>query len=36
VGHTPIDARAKLDQLLQSGKPIKSVEDGLMQIYARS
>jgi Holliday junction DNA helicase RuvA len=33
VGHTPIDARNRLDRVLASGKQFKSVEDILMEIY---
>jgi Holliday junction DNA helicase RuvA len=35
VGLNPIDARSKLDGLMSSGKPFKSVEEGLMLAYAR-
>jgi Holliday junction DNA helicase RuvA len=35
VGHTPIEARAKLDALLQAGRPFKTVEEALMLVYGR-
>jgi Holliday junction DNA helicase RuvA len=33
VGHTPAEARHRLDQALANGKVFKSVEDVLMEIY---
>lgn len=33
VGHTPIEARAKLDKLLATGKTFASVEDMLVEMY---
>lgn len=33
LGHNPIEARAKLDALLQSGKSFKTVSDALALIY---
>jgi holliday junction DNA helicase RuvA len=33
VGHSPSEARHRLDQVLASGKTFKSVEDVLMEIY---
>ena len=33
LGHNPLEARAKLDSLLQSGKPFKTVSDALTLIY---
>jgi len=35
VGHNPLEARTKLDQLLQSGKPFTTVEAALTLIYAK-
>jgi len=35
LGHTPIEAREKLDKLLQSGQPFRSVEEAITVIYAR-
>lgn len=35
VGLSPIEARTKLDTVLSSGKPFKTVEEGLMLAYAR-
>jgi Holliday junction DNA helicase RuvA len=35
VGHTPIEARSKLDALLTAGRPFASVEDALMMVYSR-
>jgi Holliday junction DNA helicase RuvA len=33
VGHNPIEARTKLDNLLSAGRPFKSVEEALMLVY---
>ncbi len=33
LGHTPVEARNKLDRVLIAGKTFKSVEDVLMEIY---
>jgi Holliday junction DNA helicase RuvA len=33
VGHSPVEARHRLDQALTTGKTFKSVEDVLMEIY---
>jgi Holliday junction DNA helicase RuvA len=33
VGHSPVEARHRLDQVLTAGKTFKSVEDVLMEIY---
>ena len=35
LGHNPVEARAKLDQLLIANKPYTSVEDALSLIYSR-
>ncbi|QDT38526.1 Holliday junction branch migration protein RuvA [Stratiformator vulcanicus] len=35
LGHTPADASAKVESVVQGGKKFKSVEDLLMQIYQR-
>jgi Holliday junction DNA helicase RuvA len=35
VGHSPIEARAKLDQLLTGGKTFRTVEQALSLIYGR-
>jgi len=35
VGLNPIEARTKLDGVMSSGKPFKSVEEGLMLAYSR-
>lgn len=35
VGHSPIDARSKLDSLLTSGKPFQSVQEAMLLVYAR-
>ena len=35
VGHSPIEARTKLDGLLKSGTPFATIEDALTQIYSR-
>ncbi len=35
VGHSPVEARAKLDSLLTCGKPFRSVEEALMLVYSR-
>jgi holliday junction DNA helicase RuvA len=34
VGHSPIDARTRLDQLIASGQPFAGVSDALTAIYA--
>src|SRR5262245_15749191 len=34
LGHNPIEARTKLDSLLNSGKPFKNLQDALTMIYA--
>ena len=36
VGHSPLDARNKLDAVLAIGKAFKSVEDVLTEIYKNS
>ncbi len=36
VGHSPIEARNRLDQALGTGKTFKSVEDVLLEIYKGS
>src|SRR5262249_55684917 len=33
VGHSPVEARIRLDQVLATGKTFKSVEDVLLEIY---
>lgn len=33
VGHSPVEARHRLDQVLATGKTFKAVEDVLMEIY---
>ena len=35
LGHSPADARQKIDAVAQSGKRFKSVEDLLMEVYRR-
>jgi Holliday junction DNA helicase RuvA len=35
VGHTPQDARERIESVMQSGKKLKSVEDVLSEIYQR-
>ena len=35
VGHNPIEARAKVDQLVQSGKPVTDVGAALQLIYGK-
>lgn len=35
IGHSPIEARTRLDQALATGKTFKSVEDVLLEIYNR-
>jgi Holliday junction DNA helicase RuvA len=35
IGHSPIEARAKLDGLLKSGKKFATAEEGLALIYSR-
>jgi len=35
VGHTPQDARERIESVMQSGKKLKSVEDILSEIYQR-
>lgn len=35
VGHSPIEARAKLDSLLSCGKAFRSVEEALLLVYSR-
>jgi holliday junction DNA helicase RuvA len=35
VGHSPIEAREKLDRLLQSGQRFETIEDALTLIYGR-
>ncbi|CAN5623320.1 helix-hairpin-helix domain-containing protein [soil metagenome] len=35
LGMSPLDARARIDQLLVSGKPFANVEDALKLIFAR-
>jgi Holliday junction DNA helicase RuvA len=34
LGLNPVEARGKLDSLLQSGKPFKTAQDGLALIFA--
>jgi Holliday junction DNA helicase RuvA len=34
VGHNPIEARTKLDNLLSAGRPFKTVEEALMLVYS--
>jgi Holliday junction DNA helicase RuvA len=36
VGHSPVEARHRLDQVLAGGKTFKSVEDVLMEIYKQA
>jgi Holliday junction DNA helicase RuvA len=36
VGHSPIEARHRLDQVLAGGRVFKSVEDVLMEIYKQA
>jgi Holliday junction DNA helicase RuvA len=33
VGHTPVEARLRLDKVLGGGRPFKSVEEVLLEIY---
>lgn len=35
LGHNPIEARTKLDALLSSGKPFKSLQDALTLVYSQ-
>jgi holliday junction DNA helicase RuvA len=35
LGLSPMEARTKLDEVLQSGKPFKTVEDAINLIYSR-
>jgi holliday junction DNA helicase RuvA len=35
LGHNPMEARTKLDGLLQSGKPFDTVEQGVKLVYSR-
>jgi Holliday junction DNA helicase RuvA len=35
VGHSPIEARVKVDQLVQSGRPVKDVGSALALIYGK-
>ncbi|OWK34512.1 Holliday junction DNA helicase RuvA [Fimbriiglobus ruber] len=35
LGHPPLEARTKLDQLLTSGKAFKSVEEAITLVYSR-
>jgi Holliday junction DNA helicase RuvA len=35
LGHTPLDARQRLDSLLSRGQPFRSVEEALTLIYGR-
>src|SRR5262245_40435284 len=35
VGHSPAEARVKLDQVLSTGKSFKAVEDVLLEIYKK-
>ena len=35
VGHSPIEARSKLDSLLTAGRPFASVEEALLMVYSR-
>ena len=35
LGHNPMEARTKLDALLQSGKPFATAEEGVKLVYAR-
>ena len=35
VGHSPIEARVKVDQLVQSGRPVKDVGAALALIYGK-
>jgi Holliday junction DNA helicase RuvA len=36
IGHTPIDARSRLDKLLATGRTFQSVEEALLEIYKSS
>jgi hypothetical protein len=33
VGHSPVEARDRLDKVLAGGRSFKTVEDILLQIY---
>ncbi|MEO2088392.1 MAG: Holliday junction branch migration protein RuvA [Gemmataceae bacterium] len=35
LGHNPVEARERLDKLLQSGQPFRSVEEAITVIYVR-
>ena len=35
VGHSPIEARVKVDQLIQSGRPFRDLGDALKLIYGK-
>jgi Holliday junction DNA helicase RuvA len=35
LGHNPVEARERLDRLLQSGQSFRSVEEAITVIYAR-
>ncbi|MGL4421884.1 MAG: Holliday junction branch migration protein RuvA [Gemmataceae bacterium] len=36
LGHTPLDARTRIDKLVQSGKDFKSVEEAIPLIYSNT
>ncbi|HEY2784832.1 MAG TPA: Holliday junction branch migration protein RuvA [Fimbriiglobus sp.] len=36
LGHNPMEARTRLDSLLQSGKSFTTVEDGVKLVYSRN
>jgi Holliday junction DNA helicase RuvA len=36
IGHTPTDARSRLDKLLATGRTFQSVEEALLEIYKSS
>ena len=35
VGHSPVEARTKLDSVLTAGKSFRTVEEALMMVYSR-
>jgi Holliday junction DNA helicase RuvA len=35
LGHSPVEARAKLDALLAGGKPFKTLDEALLLVYGR-
>jgi holliday junction DNA helicase RuvA len=35
LGHSPVEAREKLDRLLQSGQPFQSIDEAITMIYSK-